>query len=210
MSKHLSEAPQLLLNATDLLSSQGPSLLARQSQHYGPLMRWILPIGQQPGREIVILVGPAANRFVMHTHREYFSHERGWTPVIGGLMGKGLINMDAPEHTWHRKLWNPAFANVYMERYLPLMQQVIAELTSRWVEQGEIDLYRQAREITFHVAAAALAGLERGPRVEHLQKLFYALSASTSPPLRSRCWRRMSCAPTTWNRSPISPRSKLG
>jgi cytochrome P450 len=177
MSKNLSEAPWMPLNAMDLMSSQGPVLLARQAQELGPLLRWVMPIGKLAGREIVFLVGPEANRFVMHTHREYFSHEQGWTPLIGHLMGKGLLNMDPPEHTQHRTMWNPAFTNAYMQAYLPLMQQVIAERTADWVEQGEVDLYQEVREITFHVAAAALAGLQHGSEVERLQKLFYTLIA---------------------------------
>lgn len=184
MHKHLSEVPHIQLSSEDLMSSQGQALLARQAEEFGPVLRWIIPFGEHTGREVVFLVGPEANRFVLHTHREFFSHEKGWTPIVGHLIGKGLINMDAPEHTWHRKLWNPAFANAYMERYLPLMQRVIAEHTTRWAEQGEVDLYREAREITFHVAAAALAGLEHRRQMERLQKLFYTLIAegvSTDP-----------------------------
>ena len=182
MSTSLCEAPWVLFDTRELISNQGPALLAQQAQACGPVLRWTIPIGKLAGREAVFLVGPEANRFVMHTHREYFSHEQGWTPVIGHLMGKGLLNMDPPEHTQHRKLWNPAFAHAYMERYVPLVQQVIAERTARWSEQGESDLYREAREITFHVAAAALAGLGRGPRVEQLQRLFYTLIAEGANP----------------------------
>ncbi len=182
MSTSLCEAPWVSLDTRELISNQGPALLARQAQECGPLLRWTIPNGKLTGREAVFLVGPEANQFVMHTHRKYFSHERGWTPTIGHLMGKGLLNMDPPEHTQHRKLWNPAFTHAYMERYLPLIQQLVAEHTASWAEQGEIDLYRQAREITFHVAAAALAGLEHGPRVEQLQKLFYTLIAEGANP----------------------------
>jgi cytochrome P450 len=166
------------------MASQGPLLLAQQAEAHGPLLRWMMPIGNLAGREVVFLVGPAANRLVLHTHRTAFSHEHGWTPAVGHLIGKGLLNMDPPEHTWHRKLWNPAFTQAYLERYLPLMQGVIAERIAQWGEQSEIDLYHEARAITFHVAAAALAGIERGPEVERLQKLFYALiaeGASTTP-----------------------------
>ena len=182
MSTSLCEAPWVSLETKELISNQGPALLAQQAQACGPVLRWTIPIGKLAGREAVFLVGPEANRFVMHTHREYFSHEQGWTPVIGHLLGKGLLNMDPPEHTQHRKVWNPAFAHAYMERYVPLIQRVIAERTARWVEQGEIDLYREAREITFHVAAAALAGLGHDPRVERLQQLFYTLIAEGANP----------------------------
>lgn len=183
MSISLSKAPWLSLTSEEMWSSQGPTLLARQAEKHGPVLRWRIPYGQGAEEEKAILVGPEANRLVLHIHRDYFSHERGWTPAIGHLMGKGLLNMDPPEHTWHRKQWNPAFTQAYMERYLPLMQRVIAEHIAHWGEQDKIDLYHEARAITFHVAAAALAGIERGPEVERLQKLFYALIAegATTP-----------------------------
>lgn len=184
MSSPMCDAPWVDLSDTDLMASQGPLLLARQAEAHGPLLRRMVTTGNLAGREVVFLIGPEANRLVLHTHRSAFSHEHGWTPAVGQLLGKGLLNMDPPEHTWHRRLWNPAFTQAYMERYLPLMQRVIAEHIAHWGEQGEIDLYHEARAITFHVAAAALAGIERGPEVERLQKLFYALiaeGASTTP-----------------------------
>src|SRR5262249_21473083 len=74
-----------------------------------------------------------------------------------------------------RKMWNPAFTQAYMETYLPLIQRVIAEHTATWGERGQVDLFQEAREITFHVAATALAGIDQSAEVARLQKLFYAL-----------------------------------
>jgi len=58
--------------------------------------------------------------------------------------------------------------------YLPIMQRVIAQRTRTWVERGEVDVYRETREITFDVAAA-LAGFHTGPEVDRLRDLFYIL-----------------------------------
>ncbi len=175
MTKDLAELPLAHFTEMDILSGQFPSVLARHAQELGPVFRRHVTEGPYARANVVYLVGPEANRFVLHTHRDSFSHDKGWTPVIGDLMGRGLLNMDDPEHAWHRKMWNPAFTSAYMETYLPLMQRVIAEHTARWVERGEVDLYQEAREITFDVAARALAGIDRGPEIERLQKLFYAL-----------------------------------
>ena len=62
-----------------------------------------------------------------------------------------------------------------MAAYLPIMQRVIAQRTRTWVERGEVDVYRETREITFDVAAAALAGFHTGPEVDRLRDLFYIL-----------------------------------
>jgi cytochrome P450 len=130
------------------------------------------------GEWVVFMVGPDANRLLMHSHRDHFSHDLGWSPTLGGMFEKGLLNTDDPEHARQRKLMNPAFANAYMSRYLPIMNRVIAQRSRDWVERGEIDMYAETRKITFDVAAECLVGLQTGAEVDHLRELFYALLKS--------------------------------
>jgi cytochrome P450 len=151
------------------------SVMARVAMEHGPIFRWVASADEEAGQTRVSMVGPEANRFVMHTHRDHFSHDLGWTPLVGEVFGKGLLNMDEPEHARHRRMWNPAFASGYMNAYLPIMQRVIEERTRDWPSREEVDLYSEAREITFDIAAAALAGFETGEQVDHLRKLFYGL-----------------------------------
>ncbi len=152
---------------------EAPRWLARMAEEHGPIFRvvWNPDFPWHP----IYLVGPEANRFVLHTGHEHFSHELGWTPIIGHHFGKGILNMDGAEHARHRKLMNPAFTIAYMARYLPLMNRVIAERTRDWAERGEVDLYDETRRITFDVAAGALAGFEAGPEVDRMRELFLAL-----------------------------------
>ncbi len=175
MSRPLREAPAIEHDEEDVWSGRFPQVLARQALEHGPIFRRVMPAGPDGGFEAVFLVGPEANKLVLHTHRDAFSHDKGWTPIIGEIMGRGLLNMDGAEWAWHRKMWNPAFTQAYMERYLPLMQQIVAERTAHWAERDQVDLYQEAREITFDVAASALAGVRRGPESERLQRLFYTL-----------------------------------
>lgn len=164
-----------------------PSLLARMYAEHGPIFR--RPLGGEMaaafGEWMVYMVGPEANRFVMHTHREHFSHDRGWTPVIGDVFERGLLNTDDPEHARQRRMMNPAFAIAYMGRYLPIMNRVIAERTRDWAERGEVDLYEETRKITFDVAAEALAGFRTGAEVDRLRQLFYAIVHGTYDPTRT-------------------------
>lgn len=157
-----------------------PTLLAEEAQTHGPIFR--AAVGEEGqstfGQWIVFMVGPEANRFVMHSHRDAFSHDLGWTPTLGGIFEKGLLNTDDPEHARQRKLMNPAFVISYMNRYLPIMNRVIAERSRDWVERGEIDVYAEARKITFDVAAECLVGLHTGAEVDHLRELFFTLLQS--------------------------------
>jgi cytochrome P450 len=175
MGKPLTEAPVVQLSPVDLMSGQLPSRIASAVEQVGPLFRWPLQFGPDTGREVIFLVGPEANRLVFNTRREAFSHDLGWTPIIGELLGYGLLNQDGAAWARSRKMWNPAFTSAYMETYLPLMQDVIAAHTASWAAKEQIDLFQESREITFHVAARALAGIDRPDEVGRLQRLFYAL-----------------------------------
>ena len=144
---------------------------ARMAQEHGPIFRVQYHEGYAP----VFMVGPEANRFVLHTGRDHFSHEQGWTPIIGTILGRGILNMDGAEHNRDRKAMNPAFTIAYMSRYLPAMLSVIRSRTADWAARGEVDLFAETRLITFDVAAEALIGLERGEEVDRLRRDFMAL-----------------------------------
>lgn len=175
MSRHLTDAPVAQLDPMIFMSGHLPTEMARLAGELGPIFRFVSPGGPDAGRGIVFMVGPEANCFVLHTAREAFGHKPGWSPIIGDVMGDGLLNMDGREWERSRRMWNPAFTQAYMQAYLPLMERVIAERTVGWVARGEVDVYDEARAITFTVAATALAGMDQPDQVAHLRELFALL-----------------------------------
>jgi cytochrome P450 len=179
------DIPESVWNQAD----QFGSFVANLATQHGPILTFVPRVGPMAGREVIYLVGPEANRAVLLAQRELFSHDLGWTPVVGDMLGHGLLNMDPPEHTRHRALMNPAFTAAFMESYLPLMQRVIAERVSRWPAEGEVDLLAEAREITFDVAAAALVGFQTGPEVDWLRERFDALLHGAN--VRSEDWQQV-------------------
>jgi retinoid hydroxylase len=172
MTKQITGLSQVSITKDDVLVGRLAEIQARGVYEHGPVY-WCLVENHFGAREYVCLVGPEANRFVLHTGREHFSHDGGWTPIIGEALGKGLLNTDPPEHTRYRKIWNPAFTSMAMEAYLPVIERVIAERTRAWPRQDVVDVLHEAREITFSAAAFALAGFEGGPQLEELRQLFY-------------------------------------
>jgi cytochrome P450 len=142
-------------------------------QQHGPIFR--TRIGY--GADVVYLVGPEANRFVLSGNRLKFSHRQGWGQFFGVIevYGDGLLTMDGAEHDQHRRMMNPAFAIGYMDRYLPLMNRIIRERTAAWLAAGEVDVFAEARKITFDVAAEALVGLKTGPEVDRFREIFFSL-----------------------------------
>lgn len=156
-------------------------LLAQAYQQHGPIFR-----AMYLDSEIVFLVGPEANRFVLVSNRQKFSHFVGWSHIfiITRVLGRGLLSMDGEEHDRYRKVMNPAFTASYMDRYLPLMNRIIHERAQRWPGAGEVRLYSEVRQITFAIAAQALTGLKEGDEVEcfrtHFLNLVSLPSTATS------------------------------
>jgi len=143
--------------------------LASAYQKYGPIFR-----ARPFAEDIVYMVGPEANRFVLSTNRQPFSHHLGWGRMMGviELFGDGLLTMDGAQHDQQRRMMNPAFTISYMDSYLPIMMRVIKERTADWVKRGGIDVYDEARKITFDVAAEALVGLNRGSETDQFREIF--------------------------------------
>ena len=79
-------------------SNQLASYIAHIAEEQGPIFEFTPRGGPHAGQPVVYMVGPEANRFVFLTGREHFSHDQGWTPVVGDTLGHGLLNMDPPEH----------------------------------------------------------------------------------------------------------------
>src|SRR5581483_12242554 len=149
----------------DYQTDLGP-FLARSYEHYGPIFRSVFL-----GRPVVYMVGPEANLFVLAGNRQAFSHRQGWWQVVE-LFGDGLLTMDGAEHDEHRRMMNPAFTISYMDHYLPIMNRIIRQRTADWAERGVVDVYDEARKITFDVAAETLTGLRAGPEVDEFRYIF--------------------------------------
>src|SRR5438309_7396249 len=85
MGKGLSELPVVDVSYFDqaFWTGQLSSAMARAALEHGPIFRWAGSTGPEAGETRVSMVGPEANRFVMNTHRDHFSHDLGWTPLVG-------------------------------------------------------------------------------------------------------------------------------
>jgi cytochrome P450 len=148
------------------------TLLAQAYQQHGPIFR-----STYFGQEIVYMIGPEANRFVLVSNREKFSNHIGWSTIfsVSDMFGRGILSMDGPEHDQQRKVMNPAFTVSYMDRYLPLMNRIIREQVATWAEQDDVDIYNEARKLTFAVAAEALASLKPGEEIDRFRDLYVGL-----------------------------------
>jgi retinoid hydroxylase len=150
---------------SDYQTNVGP-FLARTYDRSGPIFRSTFF-----GTPVVYMIGPEANRFVLASHRQAFAHRQGWWQVVE-MFGDGLLTMDGSEHDDHRRMMNPAFTISYMDHYLPIMNRSIRARSADWAARGTVDVYEEARKITFDVAAEALTGLQAGPEVDNFRDTF--------------------------------------
>lgn len=177
--------PEITIADPEAYPFEMPRIMARFAEEHGPIFRRRPPpqMAAYLGPWIVYMVGPEANRFVLHTRREAFSHDRGWTPQLTPVFERGLLNTDEPAHAQQRRMMNPAFAIAYMSRYLPIMNRVVADRSRDWVQRGDVDIYAEARKITFDIAAEALVGIHTGPETDRLRELFFNLLYGEFDPL---------------------------
>ncbi|MEO7002336.1 MAG: cytochrome P450 [Ktedonobacterales bacterium] len=155
----------------DYMMRTGPFLVEMYQRH-GPIFR--AKAFYDNSVDMVFLVGPEANRLVLQSDRLKFSHKEGWGHFFSviEIFGDGLLTMDGAAHDEHRRMMNPGFTINYMDRYVPLMNRIIRERISDWAARGEVDVYDEARKITFDVAAEALTGLRSGPEVDQFRDIF--------------------------------------
>jgi cytochrome P450 len=136
---------------------RGP-FLARLYAEMGPIVR------AQLGRtEVVFLLGPSANQFVLQTHRHVFSYREGWGWIFNQTTEPAnLLTMDEPEHGVHRRIMRPALTARRVEGYHALLARIIDRRLATWLARGVVDLYEESRIITFDAVAEALLAVGSG------------------------------------------------
>ena len=150
---------------------------------HGPIFRRKTParLVNRFGPWQVYLVGPEANRFVLHTHRHLFAHAQGWRAYFGGLWNDNLLYLDGADHAAHRKVLAPAFTTAYIARYLHTMHRLVAERTIDWAERDLVEVRAEVRDLAFEVVAEALLGFAPPATVRQLHALRDTLCRNPHP-----------------------------
>jgi cytochrome P450 len=82
--------------------------------------------------------------------------------VIGGVMGRTILQMDEPEHRIQRALVSPTFRSKVLERWEEdLVRLVVDELIDRFADRGRADL---VQELTFNFPVQVIARILGLPR----------------------------------------------
>jgi len=141
--------------------------MRRQYQKHGPIIKTRLL-----GRNIVVLMGPEANRFLLSTHMEHFAWKDGWPPMFIELLGESLFVQDGDVAKKMRRLIMPALHKRALHHYLRTMEDFTLEYMQRWEELGTFSWLEENKELTFAIATKLLMGSEPGDDTTRLSRLF--------------------------------------
>jgi cytochrome P450 len=137
-------------------------MLLEGYERYGPIFTMRLFHSN-----VVFMLGPAANHFLLVSHAADFQWREGHFRDLIGLMGDGLLTIDGDFHKQSRRIMLPAFHREHMAASV----QTIREETERAIallEPGTtVDLYDWTRHLAMRVAMRALFGLDpEGPQAQ--------------------------------------------
>jgi retinoid hydroxylase len=160
-----------------MLSNPGAYLMRGYRAH-GPVFRVDLV-----GMKLVALIGPEANRLILATERERFSHGLGYA-MVRKILGDGLLFQDGAVHRRNRTLMTPAFHQKGVAAYFELMAESAARHISEWADQGPGRMYDRFRHLTFDIMARLVLGVTGAIDIEPLGRLNDDLARGSAAFLR--------------------------
>ncbi len=145
------------------------AFIARRRARYGAAFR-----ANVLGRTTVFMVGPEA--WVPFLDLANVTRARGRIASVQRLFGGPNLNsLDGAEHRLRKGLLLQAFTNDALAAYLPTMQHMIETALHRWAQRGEVRGIDELRRLAIEVLCANIAGLQPGPRLDRLRRLYTVL-----------------------------------
>lgn len=129
------------------------------------------------GKKTIFMGGIEANKFILQSHFDYFSWEKGWPQNFKELLGRSLFLQDGEEHKRNRKLLMPTFHSSALHHYFETMKIIIQSYLEKWEKDKNFTWFDELKQMTFEIASVLLLGGERGENNRYLSQLFSELSA---------------------------------
>lgn len=157
------------------------AVAARHVRDYGPVSR-IRLLGQGG----LMVTGADLYQRIFQDADQLFSAEKGYDKQLGAFYPRGLLLMDFDEHRANRRLMQGAFKVAALQRYLEMMQPVIASQVATWGRAGEIVFYPRIKQLLLEIAARCFLGIaDLGREGEVINQLFLELNAGMISLLRA-------------------------
>jgi retinoid hydroxylase len=136
------------------------------------------------GMNLVCLVGPDANQFILKDHTEYFSSDMGWS-FLDPLLGKTISRFDGDSHRRIRRLMMPSFHSASIHKYTKIIHEIAHDVTAKqFAVDNNICLIKFFGEVNSQIAWTLLLGERAKGQIEYLASLFQQLSDGVQTILR--------------------------
>lgn len=138
-------------------------------RRYGPVFR------SQLGVPIVFLMGPEANRLVLHDGGQYLSVAQAWPRFMRIMLGEEVYSMqDGQPMMRLKKLTSVAFRPDMLSAALDSTLDIAGSYLRTWAASGEVSaMFPEARSLVFKSMWAWLTGMRRmAEQLEELDRLY--------------------------------------
>ena len=130
-------------------------------------------------KDMVNLLGPDANEFVLMDKARNFSSEQGWAPWLARLFPRGLMLMDFDHHKAHRHIMATAFKTGPMRGYMDRLNDAIPDRIDAWGEKRHFGFYDAIKKLTLDMASTVFLGIEPGPEADRINKALSDMVAAS-------------------------------
>ncbi len=143
------------------------ALVEKLEQRHGSILQtYVL------GTNVVIMLGPEANQFVLQDRESNFSSHGGWDPYIGKVFPGAIMSMDDPAHRFQRRIMQQAFKKPALTAYIAAMNPRIEAGLTNWQPQGKFSVFAHIKQLTLDLATGVFMGESLGPEADQVNKSF--------------------------------------
>lgn len=144
-------------------------LVNKMAARYGNVFRYRAIM-----QDVITLLGPDANEFVLKDADHNFSSKLAWDVVLEELFPNGLMLRDFDNHKLHRKILQGAFKKNVMEGYVERMSQLFDVALPNWKTNQEIHFFDNIKKLLLDSGAQLFLGVKMGREAEKVNEAFIA------------------------------------
>lgn len=144
-----------------------PGLVKRKTEQYGEVFRYNVLF-----QNVINLVGPDANEFLLKDSEKNFSSKLAWDTVLEEIFPNGLMLRDFENHKVHRKILQMAFKKPAMEGYVHKMNPALAQGVAQWPANKEIKFFDHIKALLLSTGADIFLGVDMGKDADKVNKSF--------------------------------------
>lgn len=146
-----------------------PGLVNKMAARYGEVFRYRAIM-----QDVITLLGPDANEFVLKDADHNFSSKLAWDVVLEELFPNGLMLRDFDNHKLHRKILQGAFKKNVMEGYVEQMSQMFDAGLPQWKTNTEIHFFDNIKKMLLEGGAQLFLGVKMGREANKVNDAFIA------------------------------------